>query len=235
MKIEVLFPEYCNLFGDPANMKYLKACLPDAEFVETNYTQEPLFVTEKPALIYMGAMTERMQSMVIKKMMPYKERLIQLIKEDVPVLMTGNAVEILYKYIEHEDGTKEAGLGIFNFYAKQDMMHRFNGLIRGHFGEMKILGFKTQFTFAYSDHIKYPFVDIERGTGMNPGVTTEGIHLHNFFGTYMVGPFLIVNPDFTLYLMKLMGVEEPKLAYEDVIRDAFERRLKEFNDPKVEF
>ena len=37
MKIEILFPEFCNLFGDMYNMKYLKMCIPDAEFIETAF------------------------------------------------------------------------------------------------------------------------------------------------------------------------------------------------------
>lgn len=27
MKIEILFPEFCNLYGDISNIKYLKKCL----------------------------------------------------------------------------------------------------------------------------------------------------------------------------------------------------------------
>ena len=30
MKIEYLYPELGNLFGDSANIKYLRACLPEA-------------------------------------------------------------------------------------------------------------------------------------------------------------------------------------------------------------
>ena len=37
MKIEILFPEICNLFGDMGNMKYLKKCLPNAEFISTAF------------------------------------------------------------------------------------------------------------------------------------------------------------------------------------------------------
>ena len=37
MKIEILFPEFCNLFGDMSNMRYLKKCLPCAEFIETPF------------------------------------------------------------------------------------------------------------------------------------------------------------------------------------------------------
>lgn len=235
MRIEVLFPEYCNLFGDSSNMKYLKQCLPEAEFIYTDYMSEPVFVTEDVNLIYMGAMTEHMQSMVIKKLMPYKERIIELIKKDVPFLITSNAIEIFGRWIENEDGTREDALGIFDFYAKRDMMHRFNGLVRGHFNDIPILGYKTQFTFAYSKQFKYPFIKVDKGVGMHPQCDVEGLHLHQFYATYLVGPFLVMNPLFTKYLMKVMGVEEPRLAFEDVIMDAYERRMKEFLDPKVEY
>ena len=47
MKIEILFPEFCNLYGDLANMDYLRRCLPQAEFVETSLQEEPLLAREK--------------------------------------------------------------------------------------------------------------------------------------------------------------------------------------------
>ena len=43
LRIEVLFPEVCNLYGDLGNIQYLRACLPDAEFIETALTQKPEF------------------------------------------------------------------------------------------------------------------------------------------------------------------------------------------------
>ena len=46
MKIEILFPEFCNLYGDMYNMKYLKMCIPEAEFIETALEEEPAFVKE---------------------------------------------------------------------------------------------------------------------------------------------------------------------------------------------
>ena len=36
MKIEVLFPEFANLFGDCWNHRYLKACLTETELIETS-------------------------------------------------------------------------------------------------------------------------------------------------------------------------------------------------------
>lgn len=235
MKIEVLFPEYCNLFADSSNVKYLKQCLPEAEFIYTRYTDEPAFATTKVDLIYMGGMTEKTQLKVIDKLMPYKEKIEELINDNVPFLVTSNAIEIFYDYIEAEDGTKNNALGIFHFYAKQDMLHRFNCLVRGTFEDITIVGFKTQFTFAYTDKYENTFIKVDRGVGMNRKCDLEGIRKNNFFATYLVGPFLVTNPDFTKYLLKLMGEKNPKLAFEDVIYDAYNRRLKEFNDPNVKF
>ena len=236
VRIEFLFPEFCNLFADSSNIKYLMQCLPEAELINTAFTDQPLFAADTPDLIYMGAMTEKKQEMVIAKLLPYKERLQALIEAGVPMLFTNNALEILGEYIETDEGRKIPALGIYPFHAKQDMMHRFNCLLRGQFKGMEILGFKTQFTMAYGDTDRYPFISVDKGCGMNKETMNEGIHDHNLFATYLVGPFLINNPDFTLYLMReVMGIKEAALAYEPVIYAAYERRKKEFHDPKTQY
>lgn len=66
MKIEVLFPEFANLFGDCWNWKYLSRCMPEAELIETGYNDEPRFASEKVDMIIMGAMTEHGQELAIK-------------------------------------------------------------------------------------------------------------------------------------------------------------------------
>ena len=35
MKVEILFPEVCNLYGDLQNVYYLRRCCPELEIVET--------------------------------------------------------------------------------------------------------------------------------------------------------------------------------------------------------
>lgn len=113
MKIEILFPEFCNLFGDMCNMKYLKMCLPDAEYIETAMDEELTFIKEDVNLIYMGPMTEKTQEKVIKKLKPYTERIKELIQKGVCFLFTGNALEVLGNHIENEDGTKIEALRNF--------------------------------------------------------------------------------------------------------------------------
>ena len=63
----------------------------------------------------------------------------------------------------------------------------------------------------------------------------KGLHKNNFFGTYTVGPFLVENPLFTKYLIKQMGVQNPVLAFESSIMKAYQKRLTEFQNPKLRF
>jgi len=228
MLIEILYPELCNLFGDTGNMRYLKCCLPEAEFAETSLNEEPKFMSAEPSLIYMGPMTERAQERVIERLLPCKERIAELIEAGCIFLFTGNAMEVLGESIETDSGLIE-GLGILKIRAKRDMKNRHNSLFLGKFGEMDIVGFHSRFSTAVSE--EPGFATVVRGSGINMGAKTEGVRRNNFFGTNLLGPILVINPDFTQYLLKLMGSEN-KIAFEETARAAFEARLREFKDEK---
>lgn len=228
LKIEILFPEFCNLYGDISNMKYLKKCLPDADFIETAFDEEPCFANEKVNFIYLGPMTENMQEKVIKKLKPYKDRIEELIKENVIFLITGNAIEIFGKYIENEDGSEIEALGIFDIYAKRDMLHRYNSIFIGKWENIDIVGFKSQFTFAYGNNEENYFAKVEKGVGLNKKSKFEGIMKNNFIATYLIGPILILNPLFTEKLLKKMKLNNTKIAFEEDIKAAYNQRLQEF-------
>lgn len=228
LKIEVLFPEFCNLYGDISNIKYLKKCLPNAKFYETAFDEELIFIKEKVNFIYLGPMTEKMQEKVINKLKPYKERIKELIDENVVFLVTGNAIEIFGKYIENEDGTKIDALDIFDIYAKRDMLHRHNSIFIGNWEDIKVVGFKSQFTFAYGNNENDYFAKVEKGIGLNKESKLEGIQKNNFIGTYLLGPILILNPMFTKKIIEKTGIEDVKLAFEEDTISAYNQRLSEF-------
>ncbi|MCQ2547551.1 MAG: hypothetical protein MJ145_00940 [Clostridia bacterium] len=238
MKIEVLFPEICNLFGELANIRYLESSLKESgEFYEITYTSlkdEPLFASEKPDLIYMGGMSEHSQSLVVDKLMPYRDRIIDLIKDDTNFLITSNALEIFGERIEFCDADYEdiKGLSIFPTVAKNQMYKRFNCLYLGKLGDMEIVGFKSQFGHSYlnGDKNYEDLFETIKGTGLNPEYKNEGIKVNGFLATYVVGPILVLNPDFTKALMKRMGVGEPKLAYEEAAYESYNQRLNEYKE-----
>jgi len=48
MKVEYLYPELGNLYGDNGNVRYLMASLPEAELVETHVGREPACLFRRP-------------------------------------------------------------------------------------------------------------------------------------------------------------------------------------------
>lgn len=228
MIVEILYPEYANLYGDPGNIRYLRRCLPEAEFVETFIHDEPAFASRDVDLVYMGPMTESAQEKIIACLRPYTGRVQEMIEQNTVFLMTGNAMEVLGEAIVNEDGSRIEGLGLLPLIAKRDMMHRYDAAFYGRFEDFAVVGFKSQFTMAYSSKEDCSFMRAEKGMGLNDRTTGEGMRLHNFFGTYLLGPLLIMNPPFTRYLLRLMGAEPETLPFEEEAMEAYRRRLADF-------
>ncbi len=228
-KIEVLFPEVANLYGDLMNVEYLRRCLGDAEVTQTYLKDRPLFADEKPDLIFMGSVTELGQKLAIDALTPYKDRLQQLIDEGVIFLITGNACEIFWARIESDEAPTVQGLGLFPYVAKLRMMNRFNGYFLGTFGSDKIVGFKSQFGHTYGEGTDEGLFPAIRGVGRNPDEPTEGIRRNNFMATYLTGPLLVMNPPFTKYLLGLMGEADRPLPCEEAAMASYKLRIEEFS------
>lgn len=235
MTIEILFQEVCGLYGDSQNPVYLQATLPSAEFVFTKLTDEPYFVKNDPAMIYIGCMSETTQRRVIAKLLPYKDRLVQLIDAGVPILATGNAGEIFARSIHYiTEKTEIKALGIFDLTVKTDLFKRHNSMVLSKVADIHIVGFRSQFSFLYGDNTDCAFGTCIRGIGINPESKLEGMRKNNLICTQLLGPILPLNPLFCEYLLKLMNVDAPA-AFRESAMDAYNQRLKEFKDPKIAF
>ena len=250
MKIEVLYPEIANLYGDLENITYLQKSNPEIEVVETHLTDVPLFVSEKPALVYMGTMTERAQLLVIEALKPHLAALQERIADGTLFLMTGNALEVFGSEIRDVDGTTVSCLGLFPTAAKRDMLHRFNSLYLGSFepgdgaAPQEIVGYKSQFTHSYIEADKTasavypdgtPVWTTTRGPGLNPDTAEEGLRQNIFLATYVIGPLLVLNPPLAKWTLQKMGVAEPQLAFEDAAMEAYRVRVQEYSDPNTGF
>ena len=222
MKIEYLYSDVTDLYGDSFNIEYLLKCITDdVELIKTGFDEEPYFVKNDDVnLIYMGSMMERYQDVIIKQLMQYKDRIEHLIEKGTFFLLTGNSFEIFGKKIDDNKA-----LGIFDFEAIRDYSHHHNSCFLGDFDGMKIVGFKSQFSNSINNDL--PFIKVEKGFGFKDNNSIEGVHYKNFFGTYLIGPLLILNPDFTEYLLKQLMVNY-KMAYYQDLKKAYLVRLQEF-------
>lgn len=235
MTIEILFSEVAGLYGDAQNAKYLEQCMPEAEFIYTPFTEEPYFVNNTPDMIYIGSMSEQMQRQVIEKFRPYKKRIEELIDNNCIILATGNSGEIFCKKIHFlTEKIETEGLSLFPLEAKTDLFDRYNRKLLGEFEGIRIVGFRAQFSFVYGDNSENYFVKVERGDGINKESRLEGMRKNNLICTSVLGPILLLNPLFTEYLMKKLGYEG-EIAFKEEAMSAYEKRLEEFEDPKVKF
>lgn len=255
--IESLFPEFCNQGGDNGNMMYLRASLPEAEVIETGFTDEPAFATRDVDFIYLGYMTEEEQELVAAKLMPLRDRLIELANAGCTMLFTGNAAELLGEGIAMADGHVVQGLRLFDFSCTQDLSDRIVEVFLGRFeegrdapaqasdeegaaaqGALEIVGYKIQFTRARTGDGTaafagaLPFCTAEVGFGLNRESRLEGFRYKNLFATWLCGPLLPLNPLFTEYLMSRMGCHS-EAAFRSEALEAYAKRLEEFRTPGI--
>ncbi len=235
MVVEVLFSEVCNLFGDGQNVTYLQSSMPEAEFIFTSLTDTPYFAENTPDMIYIGAMSENIQRRVIDKLMPLKGRIAELVEANIPILATGNAGEIFCKKIDYvTENIQKDGLGLIDLDVRTNLFDRYNGKVLGEFADMKIVGFRSQFSFLYGDNSQNYFVKCIRGDGINRESKLEGVRKNNLICTQILGPILPLNPLFCEYFMGLTGEKATAAFREDAIA-AYEQHIKEFSDPNVVF
>ena len=235
MKIEILYPELCCLYGDKGNTKFLQQCLPEAEFVYTQLNEKPHFLTEDVALCCMYSMSEQSQELILSRLMPYRDELAARFESGSTLfLFTGNALELLGKYIQREDGSKVDALSIFDTYTVRQAPNRFNTLIQAEFEGMTLLGYTSRFSHTYGVTEKLAMSKVTDGTGCEPNGKLEGVRSGRILATYLLGPVLVANPDFAKWLLKVLGIEEPKLPFESDLYKAFDVRKQEFTRPDLE-
>lgn len=234
MKIEVLYPQICCLYGDKGNTQFLQKCLPDAEFIFTQLNDKPLFLDQDIDLVCIYSMSEQSQELVLSRLMQYKTEIKAALEGDKTFfLLTGNAMEIFGNYIEREDGSKVDGLGVYDIYAKRHAPKRFNTLIKASFNDITLLSYTSRFADTYGITEDMCFAKVEIGTGSCPDSKIEGIYKGKVIATYMLGPILVANPDFSKWLFKQLGIDMPTLPFENALYEAYEAKRKEFQRPDL--
>ncbi len=230
MKLEYLYPELGNLFGDGANMRYLRKCLPEAEYVETHLADEPAFTKDEDVrFVYCGPMTERGQRMALPALRPWREALEARIEAGCCFLFTGNSLELVGRSIRTAEDTLD-GLDLFDLEARQDLGKRYNGLFLGKAEDLEITAFNSRFSHAKPGPEVQGFASVIRGIGLEEGCAFEGVRRKNFLGTYLLGPLLVLNPLLTRKLLSVLGAENSEPLYFREAMEAYEKRLGEFKD-----
>lgn len=234
MKIEILYPEIANLYGQTGDVDYLKLMFPDATFYYTQILEKPYFLETEVDFVMLGPMSEQSQLLVIEKLLPFREDIHAKIKAGQAMLVIANAMEIFGQYIENDKGEKAEALGLFPYYAKQQMLKRLTDIFLGEKDGLQIVGSKAQFTQVFSTGDFPAFCRVVKGLGLHEGSDTEGIHYKNFIGTYNLGPFLLTNPLFSEQWFKQLFPEQNMIMpFHDLAVEAYKKRVEHLLDPKA--
>ncbi len=180
-------------------------------------------------------MSEQSQEVVLERLLKYKDEILHSFDEgNTLFLFTGNAIELLGKYIEREDGSRAEALGYLDSYAVRQSPNRFNTLMQAKFKDITLLGYSSRFSHTFGISEQQAFCQVEIGGGMNDSTKFEGFCSDNIIATYMLGPLLVANPEFTKYLVSKLGVELESIPYEDVMKAAYDQKYKEFQQANLQ-
>ena len=250
MKIELLYPEVANLYGDLFNMEYLRRSVPGCGVTTTALGDRPKFLDDDTIdLVYMGSMSESAQLLVLDELMPVRYGIWDAIEFGQRFLITGNAIELFgNRIIEKSDmilseigGEGYECLGLFDFEIERNMLERYNSLFVGDYvltanDAIEVVGFQSQFGRGiYGPNAPDPLFHVVRGPGFSPKESREGLHYRNFMATYTIGPLFVLNPAFMVRLCWEMGYDRIMPAHMEDAMNAYRARLYEYSDPSTGF
>lgn len=232
MKIEILYPEICSLYGEEGSIMLLDKTFNKDEIYKTSLNEKPRFIDNKVDIVFIGPSTERMQIKIIEKLSKYKKEIKEKIDDGQMIIGTGNALEIFSKKIIKDNKEEVKALGILDNIVEENYLYkRHNSFFLGNFEDIEIVGFKSQFTESYPNNLDYLF-EIKKGFPINKEAKGEGIKYKNFYGTYLIGGFLILNPLFLRYLLDKFN-DKREIPYFKELMDAYKKRVEEFKNPKT--
>lgn len=229
MKVEILYGEIANLLGEHGTQNLLVQAFGESNIIRTPFPKRPAFLSGDVDFVHMGPMTERSQRLVLDRWRGLGDDFKDAIDRGVMFLFTGNALDLVGQTIEYEHSETIKALGLFPFDTLCRRYERRNEVVYGNFQSMDVMGFRSQFTTHRGDLHDYPFIKLTFGDGTIPGSQIEGIHKNRFFATELLGPFLILNPHFTKWLLSLIGFKD-RLPFEDVLVGGYDIRKKDFSE-----
>lgn len=235
MKIVIahLYYDLCNLYGENGNVKALKYQL-EAQGIEVIVkflTIDDELNFDSYDFVYIGMGTEDNQKLALKHLLPYKKEIKEKIKDGKFFLVTGNAIELFGKSILDRNEKRHKALNIFPYNAKEEIFRMADeALVTCDFIDKPILGFQNQGSVIKDN--ENPMFRVIKGIGSFPKSTKEGIHKHNFYGTYLIGPILVRNPELLKYFVKeLILSKNPKFKFKkfpiDFEMEAYEQFFKQ--------
>lgn len=205
MRIIHLFADLCNLYGDYGNVCALKRALENkGQNVEVEYQSIDDEIDVSGAdLVFIGSATERNQKVALEYLQGYKDNIKAALDNGTVILATGNSFEMFGQSVTDCDGVKYEGLSFFSYETVEGKERIVtDSLCTTSLCGGDIIGFvnKASLTTGATS----PLFDVKQGSGNGKDDSEEGVHYGNFYGTHLIGPVLIRNPQLCEYFADML-------------------------------
>lgn len=205
MRIIHLFADLCNLYGDYGNVCALKRALENkGQNIEIEYQSIDDAIDISGAdFVFIGSATERNQKVALNYLQSYKDNIKTALDNGTVILATGNSFEIFGQSVTDCDGTKHEGLSFFPYETVEGKERIVtDSLCDTSLCDGDIIGFvnKASLTTGATS----PLFDVKQGSGNSKDDNKEGVHYGNFYGTHLIGPVLIRNPQLCEYFADML-------------------------------
>lgn len=190
INIALLYPYELALYGENGNIKALIYALEkeNIKYKITLIDKSDKIEFEKYDFIYLGSGRKKYLEDVKKRLLPYKEEILNYIENNKIMLVTGNAISIfdfldLYEIKEYKDRQ------VYDVDAT-------TSLCKGN-----IKGFQnTEYLINTTKNIIF---NMNEGVGNN-NTLMEGYQYKNFYATSIIGPLLARNDNLNNYFVELL-------------------------------
>ncbi len=220
IKIAHLYYDLLNLYGDDGNLKAITYCL---DKLNIEYSLDKITINDEFDLlaydfIYVGSGTEKNLYLAINDIKKYESQIRQYIDDNKIFLATGNALDMFGKFIDSFSGEKIDTLDIFNFCSKEKNKRNV-GEVMFAMGSIKpLIGFLNN-TFSIEEETVKNYsnlFEIYKSIGYTITKNAEGVTKNNFYGTHIIGPILVRNPEILRYFVSRL-IQEKNIELEDSI------------------
>ena len=235
-----LYYDLLNLYGENANTRCIVHNLELKKIkvkVDVKSIDDQIDF-KKYDIIYIGSGSEDNLLIALQDLLKRKKELNEFIESNGYLLLTGNSMDMLGKYIIRDDNKIKA-LNIFDYYTKFINESTFKNASSDRIvGEVKastklikdkIVGFQNRCDLNYN--VKNPLFKVEEKYSNDLTNQNEGFNYKNVYATHIIGPLFIRNPYLIDYLLNKI-CNNKKLNYkslDELSIKAYKKYLENFD------
>lgn len=193
IKIAYLYEDLMNTYGDSGDVKIIRYLLKKQNYntqIDNVSLGDPFNAFDYD-FVFFGGGQDFEQTVVAKDLPRHKETLTNYINACHPMLGVCGGYQLVGTYYKTIGGTTIKGLDILPFHTvfKADKRMIGDTHYNTEWGEVKAFENHSGQTY-FDDQSLQPLGKMITGYGNNPQDGLEGLHYHNFIGTYSHGPIL---------------------------------------------